>query len=1145
MCLRATRLVACALVSFTAFTIQPLPAQESTTRSMIVQSVVERQVAVLKGNTHPLARAEFDRGAAPGNLPLQRMLLVLKRSAEQESALRKLLDDQQDKNSPNYHKWLRPEEFGRKFGPPDQDIEIVTGWLQSHGFQVAQVAKGRTVVEFSGSAAQVQEAFHTPIKKFVVNGEEHWANAADPQIPMALAPVVAGVNTLHNFYKKPMHKFAGKRIPLPTPGAPHINFLDGSHALVPGDYAVIYNINPTYGQGIRGDGATIAVVGRSNFEMGDVDDFRSNFVPQGNLPIVTFNGPDPGIFSVDEQAEATLDVSWSGGIAPNATINFVLSASTNTTDGVDLSELYIIDNNLADVMTESFGACEAAFTSAQATAISQLAEQAAAQGITYMVSTGDTGSAGCDNLAETRATGPLSVNMLASSPFDVAVGGTMFNEHGQNSTYWNSTNDGLDAHSAKSYIPESVWSETCTTACPGFPPPLAAGGGGASSFFAKPSWQAGVTGIPSDGKRDLPDVSLTAAAHDGYLLCLLRSCFGGGAFVVLGTSASAPAFAGVMALVDQAMGGQGPPQRQGQANYVLYRLAAAETLSQCNGSKTTGAPASTCVFNDVTAGNNAVPGEAGFGTSSAKYQSGTGYDLGTGLGSVNVTNLVNQWDTVTFRPTATTLDLTPKTNITHGNSVTVTASVAPTSGSTIPAPTGDVALIAGTGASLSGQTLVDTFPLTSGSIALPTHLLPGGASYTVKAHYAGDGTFGASDSAAVTVTVTPEPSTTTASALAFDLNGKSLPISNVPYGNFVYFRADVSGNSGFGTPTGDVQFADGINILPGSLPLNSEGNTSTPQGVFRLTPGQHPIVANYGGDSSFNGSSSAAVNVTIAKGGTTTSLSPSAATIGQGSSATLTAIIDTTSFGEYPAGTLSFSSGTTSLGTAAVFASGLNPKTGADQGGTSFDMSVLPLGTNSITAQYSGDSNYAASTSAPVTVNVQPDFDFTSDNLTMDISSPGASGTVRLTVAGHTSYNGTVSLTSGSCVGLPRESNCSFNPASITGSGSTTLTISTKAPTSAALFTGFQGSNRLAWLATGIGTVAGVFLFGVPRRKRWIAAGCMLTLAFLATIVGCGGSGSSDGGGGDPGTLRGSYTVVVSASSGGLTHVVQLTVNVK
>ena len=558
----------------------PQPALLAGRQPLITQPINEAQLTVLKGNTHLLARPEFDLGTAPATLPMQRMLLVLKRSAEQESALRKLLDDQQDKASPNYHKWLTPDQFGKQFGPTDGDIQTITSWLQSHGFQVG-ATKGRTVLEFSGSASQVQEAFHTTIHKYVVNGEQHWANAGDPAIPTALTPAVAGVKTLHNFLKKPMihvaeksipAKFVPKSLPLFTAG-------NGLHALGPEDYATIYGAKTVLQGGIDGTGITIAVIGRSNlFNDGtgpgsDVAEFRSVFgLPPsasalgGGLNIV-LNGPDPGDLGGDDELEATLDASWSGALATGAQIDFVVSATTNTTDGIDLSELFIIENDLGNVMTESFGICEADATSADGQAITLLAEQAAAQGITYMVSTGDTGAAGCDNLGETVAQGPVSVSVLASTPFAVAVGGTMFSENGNDAAYWSTTNDG-SLGSALSYIPEDVWNETCTTQCAQGQPPLAAGGGGASAvasgFFAKPSWESGVSGIPNDNARDIPDVSLTAAGHDPYLLCLEGSCVpdaqGNISFAgVGGTSASAPSFAGIVALVDEKMGQLAPP----------------------------------------------------------------------------------------------------------------------------------------------------------------------------------------------------------------------------------------------------------------------------------------------------------------------------------------------------------------------------------------------------------------------------------------------------------------------------------------------------------------------------------------------------------------------------------------------------------
>jgi hypothetical protein len=831
--------------------------------SRITEAIDNKTRVTLRGNTHPLARPEYDRGAAPDSLPMERMLLVLTRSPEREAALTTLLDEQQDKSSPNFHRWLTPEEFGRQFGAPDADIQAVTGWLTSQGFRVNSVAKGRTVIEFSGDAGLVRNAFNTQIHKYVVNGEEHWANASDPQIPAALAPVVAGVATLHNFYKKPQVVASDRRLTgqQTTGSRPLDNLSGGQHALGPADYAVIYNINPLYQAGINGTGTTIAVVGRSNINIQDVRDFRKMFGLPVNDPQVVLNGPDPGIIpptpTNSDELEADLDVEWSGAVAPNATVKFVVSASTFT-DGLELSELYIIDNNLGNVMTESFGQCEAVTTSTFELIISLLAEQTAAQGITHMVSSGDAGAEGCDGPTEAVASGPISVNVLASTPFTVAVGGTMFNENGQDSKFWKSTN-GQSDESAISYIPEDVWNESCAAGTPNCQKPnIPAGGGGASIFFPKPSWQSGVAGIPNDGARDLPDVSLTAAGHDPYLICFEGSCSGNsgmqGPIGVAGTSAAAPSFAAIMALVNQKTG-----SRQGQADYVLYRLAETETLSQCNGSNAAGLPASNCIFNDVTVGNNAVPGEVGFGPPSAMYESGVGYDLATGLGSVNVANLVNNWNSVTFSATTTALGISPTSNITHGTPVNINITVAPQTGSGM--PTGDVSLLTSTGQSAG------FFSLSGGAALSSTTLLPGG-SYTVAAHYAGDGTFGASDSAPVSVTVSPEASTTAIEGLAKDQNGSFIPFTTGPFGSQVFLFANVGGQSGNGTPTGTVNFTDNGSPLAGNpYALNSLGDTFTPNGMSTFAPGQHSISASYSGDASFApGSTAAAINFTITPG---------------------------------------------------------------------------------------------------------------------------------------------------------------------------------------------------------------------------------------------------------------------------------------
>jgi hypothetical protein len=846
-------------------------------RPLIRQRVEESQVTILKGNTHPLARDEFDLGGAPASLPMDRMLLVLKRSPEQENALRKLLDDQQDKASPNYHKWLTPQKYGQQFGPSDFDLQTITGWLQSHGFQVSST-KGRTVLEFSGSASQIQEAFHTSIHKYIVNGEQHWANSGDPQIPSALAPAVAGISTLHNFLKKPqIHVSSERGTVTVVPGRkPLVTFPSkngpSTNTLGPADYATIYNINPTYNSNINGQGVTIGIVGRSNLFNGgqDVSDFRfSVFGIFGGPFSIILNGPDPGDLGGGEEAEATLDTTWAGAIAPNATVNLVVSATTNTTDGIDLSELYIVENNFADVMTESFGTCELAATDAQVAFTKGLAEQAAAEGITYFVSTGDSGAAGCDDPNAPSASYPASANLLASTPFSVAVGGTMFNENSQDSKYWGSGPPVQET--ALSYIPENVWNESCSSATCGSNANLSAGSGGASSGnianggtfagFTKPAWQSGVTGIPADRVRDLPDISLTSASHDPYLLCLQGSCSQNFIYFVWGTSAAAPSFAGIMALVDQQMSTLNGPQfrRQGQANYVLYRLAASQIANGwlCNGSNTTNVPDITnCIFNDTTVGNNAVPGELNYGLANAQYQAGAGYDLATGLGSVNVTNLVNQWNSVTFNPTATSLTLNngSSVNVPHGSPVTVAISVTASSGSR--QPTGDVALIANVGSTYTFQTAVDAHSLVSGQAAFSTAQLPGGT-YTATAHYAGDATFAPSDSASASVTVTPEPSTTTLSVLSVDSLGHQTNFTDGPFGSFVYLRADVAGVSGSGVPTGGVTFLDGGSpIVEGSLLLNSEGNTATPNGIVNFDTGTHTVSASYSGDASFNSSNS-------------------------------------------------------------------------------------------------------------------------------------------------------------------------------------------------------------------------------------------------------------------------------------------------
>jgi hypothetical protein len=959
-------------------------SQAGIVPSRITQSIDETRLTVLKGNTHPLARTEFDRGAATPGITLHRMLLSLKRSPEQESALQQLLVDLQDKSSPNYHQWLTPEQFGRQFGPSDQDMQTVTTWLEAHGFQVANVTKGRTVIEFSGTLGQVSEAFHTQMHMYSVQGQEQWANASDPQIPAALTGVVAGVSTLHNFVKKPHFKvgqlLTGTRKPGPLPA---LN-LQGCtvnanpcpvqdqfifHALGPGDFATIYN-TPTFlninapAQKFNGDGVTIAIVGRSNINVSDIQEFRAIFgIAAANLNIV-LNGPDPGNLGGGEEFEAVLDATWSSSVAPNATVDFVVSQTTETSDGVDLSEVFIIDNNLASAMSESFGLCEQQAGAAQANAESSVAEQAAAQGITFMASTGDAGAEGCDDPnAETVATQPIGVQIPAALPFTVAVGGTIFTQN--DAAFWNAKNSAA-FESAEKYIPEDVWNESCATQATclasvtagGGGPNILAGSGGASTIFPTPAFQTGVPGL-SGTKRETPDVSLNAAVfHDPAALCLDdqgSNCTNPANFTIFtvgGTSVASPSFTGIMALVNQATG-----ERQGEAGFVLYKLAAAEAASPgfaaCNASTGTGPTSPNCVFNDVTSGNNAVPGETGFGNANASFQAGTGYDEASGLGSVNGTNLVNAWKTAQPNQSKTTLAslVAPAS---HGGSATYNIAVAAKTG--LGVPTGDVALIANTGA--KGQTggiTLSTMTLAAGVASGTTTALPAG-NYSVFAHYEGDATFMPSDSASMNVNIGKENSVVKVEVnfVNPDTGMLSNNVGSVQFGSNYLIRINVTGASGScagndpgssGCPSGTITLKDGANLLDaGTFALNADGYAEDQVESLSCCT-MHTLNATYAPDanSSFNGNTTSS-NIGVVQAVTNSSVTASPMTTNPGFNVTFVDTITTESFGTLPTGTVSFFNGSTQLGGAVPVTSSVDPATGFAQATASTTAIISGLG---------------------------------------------------------------------------------------------------------------------------------------------------------------------------------------------------------
>jgi hypothetical protein len=1038
-----------ALVFSTPIFSTPLSAQQAGAQQqlspamphpLITQPVDESQLTVLKGNTHPLARPQFDLGTAPAALPMQRMLLVLKRSPEQESTLDKFLDDQQNQSSPSYHKWLTPAEFGKQFGPTDADLQTITSWLQSHGFE-AGTTKGGTVLEFSGSAGQVQEAFHTTIHKYLINGQQHWANASDPQIPTALLPAVAGIASLNNFPRKPMNRFVGgfsrdKNTGRVRPATPLYSFPENEcsednycFALGPYDFAIIYNVLPLWNNNINGTGQTIAIVGESNINPQDVANFRSMFglpansTATGNPLNIILNGPDPGLQG--DESEADIDVQWSGAVAPYATVDFVVSQSTETTSGTDLSAVYIVDNNLAPVMSESYGLCELGLGTTGNQFYNALWQQAAAQGITVFISAGDNGAAGCDNF-DAQSPAPaeygLEVSGYASTPYNVAVGGTDFNDFTNPGTYWSLTNNSTTQASALGYIPETSWNDSCTNAIwetisglshnpetncnnPQLNDVVPEGGsGGASSCttpsgsipsdcaggYAKPSWQTG-TGVPGDGKRDLPDVSLFASngfLGSFYIICQSDQTYGtcnlfDEYFLGFGgTSVSSPAFAGIMALVNQQTG-----SRQGNANYVFYKLAAKDSLSTCNSSTN---PASNCIFNDVTSGTIAMPCATGSPNCSTTiagdqygilngYNAGAGYDQATGLGSVNANNLVTQWSSVTFLPSTTTLNSLTPTTITHGQPVTFSVTVKPQSGAGT--PTGEISLIGGTGGASPASPGIN---LASGTASGTTDLLPGGT-YSVTAHYPGDATYGPSDSSPTSVTVNKENSLPQVFLVTFNSNGNivSNNTTTAGYGTPYILRVNIDNAAGqlcasvatsaaTACPTGSVTLANnGSSLDAGTFTLNSYGYFEDL--VVQLPGGTNSVKAAYAGDNSFAASlATTAITVTPAGASINAPVVPTAY-VGSGFGAS--AMVQSQSSGLPPTGTITFYvNGTAASGTTS-YQSGNEvgpPAVAWLTGYFSSSTSALPTaGSYTITAAYSGDGNYTPATSSGTQITVQ------------------------------------------------------------------------------------------------------------------------------------------------------------------------------
>jgi len=600
-------------------------AAQAAPPSRLAAAVDVRSSARLSGSVRPQAQDRYETGRLDGDTVLHGSL-ELRPSPAQEAELDELLRQQQDPLSPNYHAWLTPQQYGARFGLSAPDLAKVEAWLRGQGLSVDGVDSGGNHIRFSGGVARLEAAFQTELHRYRIGGEEHFANATELAVPAALSGMVLGVRGLDDFRPKPHLRQA----PAFTSN------LTGSNFLSPGDIATIYNINPLYAS-VTGSGRRIAVVGQTAINLSDVRAFRSAAGLPARDPVLMLvpnSGNSQTKNGSDDMTESDIDVEWTGGMARDATILFVYTGDASGAD-VRTATQYAIAQNLAPVISISYGNCEANNASFIAADESSF-KQANLQGQTIVASSGDSGAADCDAAGSSQASGGLAVDYPASSPEVTGVGGTTFDEAGNTSTYWlGGKNSGADVvSSAKSYIPEVAWNDTGMASGSSGTVGLSASGGGRSNSsitkYGKPAWQTGA-GVPADDVRDVPDVAVAAdPQHDGYLFCTtntsnVATCSNGfrdasaNLTVAGGTSFSAPVFAGILTLVADKAGQFG----LGNANPRLYQLAASSPTP----------------FHDIVSGNNQVP------TSSGKigYLAGPGYDLVTGLGSVDVTRLANAW----------------------------------------------------------------------------------------------------------------------------------------------------------------------------------------------------------------------------------------------------------------------------------------------------------------------------------------------------------------------------------------------------------------------------------------------------------------------------------------------------------------------
>jgi subtilase family serine protease len=991
---RTILLISSGLLAAAFFAVPDLSAQG---HNRITQPVDTSSAQALP-NHHPFwASPANNIGSVPPDLPLDQLTLVLSRSPQQEAAFQQFLADQQNPASPNYHHWLTPAEVGQRFGLSDQDIAAITGWLQSQGLHVNWVSPSRIFVGFGGSAEVVGRAFQTEMQYYSIRGAQRLSVNSDPMIPAAIAPAIKAIRGLYTIDEQPLYQARGMQSvsPLETANS-------GNHYLAPADFATIYDLPAS----LTGAGMTIGIVDRSRTNFADFSNLRaltgSTFPNPTEIVPTAFGGVDPGpaytappggTTSTSEQGEATLDVVRAGTVAPGASL--LLVVATAASGGIEVDAQFLVQTTPvpAQVMTISFGACESSAGTAGVTFWDTLFQQAAAEGISSFVSSGDAGASGCDTHGSAPPANPLpnSPNYICSSSYVTCVGGTEFNEGSNPSQYWTSGN-GAGLLSVLSYIPEGAWNESTASK-------VSASGGGVSSVIPTPSWQIG-NGVPAArAGRYTPDISFSSSGHDAYFTCLAANGYScvvsGGGYTFgafYGTSAAAPDMAGITALLDQKLGAP-----QGNLNPEIYSLAAAVPAAFHDVTVATSGVA-TCDINTASMCNNSIALLSGSGAQPG-FLVGTGYDEATGLGSLDVNAFLNNYTPPKTTPTVT-VNLS-SSSITTAQPLTVTITVS--NGNSIFIPMGTVTLTSGAYASMT-LTLVSgsaSISIPAGSLAVGTDTLT--ANYTPQPS---GSNFYTPASGSATVTVTAVTKITPVVAV-------TLSAPNITTAQQLTVTVAVNGGTGNQVPTGTVTLAGtGYSSGPttlanGSATINVSAG-SLPAGADTLSASYSPDTTSSSIYNAASGSNSVTVT-TVSKITPTVTVTPYPLSVTTGQNVSLYVVVNGGTGNQLPTGNIKLTAGT--FNTGAFLSNGsalLNLGPGS-----------LPPGSDTLTATYTPDSasssiyNTASGSNTITVTMLTPAVTVTPSPAAVTVAQ-GSTVTVDVFSTGNQTATGSVTLTSGS-----------------------------------------------------------------------------------------------------------------------------------